>query len=227
MHVCSAVSNSLWPTDCSPPGSSVCGILQARILEWVAVSSSRESPPPRDRTLVSCGSCIGSWIFYRWAIWDTPIWLEQGEPTRKCGPILVTAPYLEPKRARLCFDFFFFLLWCFSCGWNFHVEFLGLLMAWSSWKNMALESKRLDFEYQLHHFLVMSFWDNLINLFLSQCFSFVRWQYYFTTLLRIRWWCQWQLKLIDCLLYAKCDYIYEVLCITAPTRERYSYLIYR
>ena len=42
------------PTDCSPPGSSVCGIPQARILEWVAISSSRESSQPRDRFLLHC-----------------------------------------------------------------------------------------------------------------------------------------------------------------------------
>ena len=41
------------PTDCSPPGSSVRGILQARILEWVAVPSSRGSSWPRDRTPIS------------------------------------------------------------------------------------------------------------------------------------------------------------------------------
>ena len=42
------------PMDCSPPGSSVCGILQARILEWVAISSSKGSSLPRDRTQISC-----------------------------------------------------------------------------------------------------------------------------------------------------------------------------
>ena len=42
------------PMDCSPPGSSVHGILQARILEWVAMSSSKRSSPPRNRTHVSC-----------------------------------------------------------------------------------------------------------------------------------------------------------------------------
>ena len=43
------VSVSLWdPLDRSPPGSSVHGILQARILEWVAISSSRGSSQPRD-----------------------------------------------------------------------------------------------------------------------------------------------------------------------------------
>ena len=49
------------PMDCSPPGSSVHGILQARILEWVAMPSSRGSPQPRDETQVSlslsCSSC--------------------------------------------------------------------------------------------------------------------------------------------------------------------------
>ena len=40
------------PMDCSPPGSSVHGILQTRILEWVAISFSRESSRPRDRTQV-------------------------------------------------------------------------------------------------------------------------------------------------------------------------------
>ena len=39
--------------DCSPSGSSVHGILQARILEWVAMPASRGSSPPRDRTRVS------------------------------------------------------------------------------------------------------------------------------------------------------------------------------
>ena len=42
------------PMDCSPPGSSVRGILQARTLEWVAISFSTGSSQPRDRTPVSC-----------------------------------------------------------------------------------------------------------------------------------------------------------------------------
>ena len=37
-----------------PPGSSVQGIFLARILKWVAISFSRGSPPPRDRTCISC-----------------------------------------------------------------------------------------------------------------------------------------------------------------------------
>ena len=50
------------PMDCSPPGSSVHGISQARILEWVAISLSRGSSQPRDWT------CIGRQILYHWAI---------------------------------------------------------------------------------------------------------------------------------------------------------------
>ena len=42
------------PVDCSPPGSSVPGIFQARMLEWVAISFSRGSSRTRDRTRVSC-----------------------------------------------------------------------------------------------------------------------------------------------------------------------------
>ena len=50
---------TLWAAmNCSPPGSSVHGILQTRILEWVAMPSSRASSPPRDQTRISCGSCI-------------------------------------------------------------------------------------------------------------------------------------------------------------------------
>ena len=71
MHVCSVNSvisvESVWlfdPMDCSPPGSSVHGILQARILEWVAMPSSRGSSWPRDRTCISYISCIGRQVLY-------------------------------------------------------------------------------------------------------------------------------------------------------------------
>ena len=49
--------------DCSLLGSSVHGILQARILKWVAMSSSRGSSPPRDQTHISHGSCTAGGFF--------------------------------------------------------------------------------------------------------------------------------------------------------------------
>ena len=60
------------PMDCSPPGSSVNGIFQARILEQVAISSSRGFSRPKDGIHVSCVSCIGRQILYLWAAWETP-----------------------------------------------------------------------------------------------------------------------------------------------------------
>ena len=53
------------PMDCSPPGASIHGIFQARVLEWVAISFSRGSSPPRNRTQVSC--IIGR----RFTVWAT------------------------------------------------------------------------------------------------------------------------------------------------------------
>ena len=52
------------PTDCGPPGSSVHGILQARILEWVAIPFSTGSSQPRDQTRVSCiaGRFLTNWV---------------------------------------------------------------------------------------------------------------------------------------------------------------------
>ena len=50
--------------DCSPPGCSVHGIFQARILQWVAIPFSRGSYWPRDWTQVSC---IAGWFFTIWA----------------------------------------------------------------------------------------------------------------------------------------------------------------
>ena len=57
------------PIDCSLPGSSVHGVILARILEWVFISSSKGSSQPRDRT---CVSCVGRWILYFWVTWEAP-----------------------------------------------------------------------------------------------------------------------------------------------------------
>ena len=77
------------PMDCSPQGSSVHGILQARILEWVAISSSRGSPWFRGWTHVSCVSCIGRWILYHCTTWEAQSkhTICYMEPERVCGTI--------------------------------------------------------------------------------------------------------------------------------------------
>ena len=68
-------SDSLWPRGLCLPGSSVHGISQARILEWVAISFSRRSSQPRDRTQVSH---VAGRRFTLWAIREAPhtnVWL--------------------------------------------------------------------------------------------------------------------------------------------------------
>ena len=70
------------PMNCSPPGSSICGILQAGILEWVAIPFSRGSSWPRDQTLVSC---IRGRFFTIWATW--------GPYTQCCELCLVAQSY--------------------------------------------------------------------------------------------------------------------------------------
>ena len=61
------------PMDCSLPGSSVLGISQARMLEWVAISYTRVSSQPWDWSCISCVSCIGRWILYHCTTWEAPI----------------------------------------------------------------------------------------------------------------------------------------------------------
>ena len=58
------------PMNCSLPGSFVHGIFQAGIREWVAMPFSRGSSRPRDRSGVSCISCIGRQILYHWTSWE-------------------------------------------------------------------------------------------------------------------------------------------------------------
>ena len=67
------------PTDCSPSGSSVHGILQARVLEWGAISSSRGAFWPRYWTWVSC---IAGGFFTIWATREAwPHWGRDGNST--------------------------------------------------------------------------------------------------------------------------------------------------
>ena len=62
---------TIWDgVNCGPLGSSVHGIFQAKLLEWVAISCSRGSSWPRDQTHLSCISCLGRWILYHWASWE-------------------------------------------------------------------------------------------------------------------------------------------------------------
>ena len=69
-YVPSFVSDSLQPRGRSPPGSSVHGILQARILEWVAISSSRGSSGPRDEAHISVSPALAGRFFITSTTWE-------------------------------------------------------------------------------------------------------------------------------------------------------------
>ena len=61
------------PMNCSPPGSSVHRISQARTLEWVAISFLRGSSRPRHWTCISYLFCIGRWVFTTSTTWEVCI----------------------------------------------------------------------------------------------------------------------------------------------------------
>ena len=100
------------PVDCSLPGSWIHGILQARILEWVAISFSRGSSWPRDRTWVSC---IADRRFTVWAtrealkIWFT-CWAVVRLTCKNSSQILILCQPLDVRlgfsrdRTHCCFS---------------------------------------------------------------------------------------------------------------------------
>ena len=91
--------------DCSLPGSSVHGILQARILEWVAISFSRGSSQPRDRTRVSC--IAGRFFFTSWATREFLCSTAQIFDSYK----LLTPTFRTQKYAKLTSGYYLHEMW--------------------------------------------------------------------------------------------------------------------
>ena len=69
------------PMDCSPPGFSVHGILQAWILEWIVIPFSRGTSQPRDQTLVSC---VAGRFFTIWATEKSLNWARPMKVAQSC-----------------------------------------------------------------------------------------------------------------------------------------------
>jgi len=106
---CLSVCN---PIDCSPPGSSVHGILQARILQWFAMPFSRGSSWSRDHIWVSC---IAGRFFTIWATSKVPY-------TRKDSP-----PFPLSKTST-----FILVLWLVLCYWP-----LDKRRVWGDWRETS------------------------------------------------------------------------------------------
>ena len=105
LSVCSFASDSLRYVDCSPPGSSVHGILQTRMLEWVVILFFSGSSWPRNQTHISC---IGRQIFffYQWATWEATF---ISYPSLKASFFSFRPPMLFPSPKYPCANLTFSL----------------------------------------------------------------------------------------------------------------------
>ena len=112
------------PMDCSPPGSSVHGILQARLLEWVAMPSSRGSSQSRDQTHISHVSARAGGFFTISTTWEA--WL-----VAKSIPKARLSAKSQLKKK--CY-FGLFLLWCSVCNRNYLYIYTYILQV-SEWYN--------------------------------------------------------------------------------------------
>ena len=93
------------PMDCSPPDSSVHRILQARILEWFAMPSSRGSSWPRDWTCISCNA---SGFFIHWTTKNFQEYISYEREISGFGIISLT---LRPPWKRVETSFYIISLW--------------------------------------------------------------------------------------------------------------------
>ena len=139
--MCACSFAQLCPTlsDCSPPGSSVHGISQATILESIAISSSRGSSWPRDRT---CVSCICRHILYSWATREACLLCKT---IKKFSIIFFSVKKLKDKTAvnwipKIVFNLALFAL--------FHLGLVSLVLlkfVLSGWVSMEEESSLPSF----------------------------------------------------------------------------------
>ena len=137
--------------DCSPPGSSVHGILQARLLEWVAMPSFRGPSRPRDRTCVFCVSCIAGRFFtlepqrkpFQW-LFTGFIFSNVSILTFQCLYIVDISPV---NSIVLMVIFFHFKLWFFFFSFNWWVT---TCYFW-----MFLSLQNLYFEFLMPNVMVL------------------------------------------------------------------------
>ena len=141
------------PVDCSQPGSSMHGILSARILEWVAISSSRASSRPRYWTHMSCISCIDRQVLYHWATWASEsyctlrwrqTWEQMGMDSDLNPPDTSDVAFNNTSDS---WSFHFF-------KWKWHTLYTGLLWVWP----MGTHGKWLP--WWVSHVSISSLWGH-------------------------------------------------------------------
>ena len=128
------------PKDCSLPGSSVHAIFQAIVLEWIAISFSTGSSPPRDQTQVSCivDRCFTIWgtreVWYRRRtlyIFQYTLWSFFGR--QLCLLQIVSILCISFKH--LYFSFFFItfvcILWWNKDLWDNSIVSVQNILRWT------------------------------------------------------------------------------------------------
>ena len=96
-HAHSVVSNTSDPMDCSPPVSSVHGVSQVKILEWVAISYSRESSRSKNLTHISC---LAGRFFYHWATKNGDTLYSQFKKNQEVMKLWLLIPLLSSQAFR-------------------------------------------------------------------------------------------------------------------------------
>ena len=126
------------PMDCSLPGSSVHGIFQARVLEWVAISFSRGSSRPRVWTPVSC---IAGGCFTIWATREAPVGKESAYNAGDNGDAVRSLEWedpLEEHRATYSSILAWRISWTEKPG---GLQSIGLQRVGHDWSNLARHSE--------------------------------------------------------------------------------------
>ena len=144
--------------------SSVHEIFQARILKWVAISSSRGSSQSRDGTCVSCTFCIGRWILYHLATREAP-----------------TLTYVVVVVQSLSLIWFFVTLWA-----AIYQASLSFTTSWGLLKLMSIESVVLSNYLVLYSpLLLLPSIFRSISIFSNELALGIRWPKYWSFSLSI------------------------------------------
>ena len=137
MCVCSVTQSylTLCPLWTVAPGSSVQGIFQGRMLEWVAISSSRGSFWPRDQTYISY---TGRWILYYWATWEAHIKIYSSSKEIRYATFLLVC------------DFISYLIFINIFRFCFSLSLYKFLFIYFALKLLAI----LTYNYSMHYLVI-------------------------------------------------------------------------
>ena len=160
--------------DCRPPSSSVHEIFQARILGWVAISSSRGSSQLRHQTQVSYVSCIRRQILYYWATWIGLGWI---------GRLQLKADEDEGRKAIV---FFFFSLCHFALGYS-----VCVYVCVSGWTGGIFSSGRVFL--QVESSFRVNHWSWHFPFLVSQCAKHSPYTTYLLVSVGVDWASRWNM----------------------------------